>query len=90
MKPFVEFPKLGIKFNIDREAFAIGNKPVYWYGIIIAVGLLLGIFAAVKLGKRKNISSDTIFDIALWGIPSAVVSARLYYVIFEFKFCGMK
>lgn len=84
MKPFIEFPRLGIKLNIDRVAFSIGDKPVYWYGIIIAAGLLLGIFAAVNLAKRKNISSDTIYDIALWGIPSAVVCARLYYVIFEF------
>lgn len=85
MNSYIEFPHMGIKLFIDRVAFSIGTKPVYWYGIIIAAGLILGIFAAVRLAKSRGISSDTIFDIVLWGLPSAVVCARIYYVIFEFE-----
>lgn len=85
MDSYIEFPGLGLKFAIDRVAFDIGNKPVYWYGIIIAMGLLLGIFVAVMMGKKRNISSDTVFDIVLWGLPSAVICARIYYVVFEFE-----
>ena len=84
MNSYIEFPHMGLRFNIDRVAFNLGNKPVYWYGIIIAAGLLLGIFAASRLAKRRNISTDTLFDIVLWALPSAVICARLYYVIFEF------
>lgn len=84
MNPYIEFPKLGLKFNIDRVAFAIGNKEVYWYGIIIAFGLVLAIVVGLPLAKRKNVTSDNIFDIVLWGLPSAVICARLYYVIFQF------
>ena len=84
MKSFVEFPSLGIRLNIERVAFYVGDKPVYWYGIIIAIGLLLGVMTVLPLAKKKNISSDTIYDIVLWGLPSAVVCARVYYVAFEF------
>ena len=85
MNSYVEFPALGIKFALDRVAFTIGSKPVYWYGIIIALGLLLGVYMAVFLGKKRGVSSDTVFDIVLWGLPSAIVCARLYYVLFEFE-----
>ena len=84
MNSYIEFPALGIKLFIDRVAFYIGTKPIYWYGIIIATGLLLGIFAAVRLAKSRGVSSDYVYDIVLWGLPSAVVCARLYYVIFQF------
>ena len=85
MNSYVEFPALGIKFALDRVAFTIGSKPVYWYGIIIALGLLLGVYMAVFLGKKRGVSSDAVFDIVLWGLPSAIVCARLYYVLFEFE-----
>lgn len=84
MKPYIEFPHLGIKLFIDRVAFHIGAKPIYWYGIIIACGLVIAAAAAVRLGKRNGVSSDTILDIVLWGIPSGIICARLYYVIFSF------
>lgn len=85
MNSYIEFPHMGIKLFIDRVAFNIGIKPVYWYGIIIAAGLILGIFAAAMLAKSRKISTDAVFDIVLWGLPSAVVCARIYYVIFEFE-----
>ena len=37
----ISFPGLGLSFNPSRVAFSIGNKPIYWYGIIIAAGFLL-------------------------------------------------
>ena len=84
MRPYIEFPHLGIKLFIDRVAFYIGAKPIYWYGIIIACGLVIAAAAAVRLGKRNGVSSDTILDIVLLGIPSGIICARLYYVIFSF------
>ena len=55
----VTFPGLGLEFNINREAFSIGSLSVYWYGIIIASGLVLAcIYAFVraeyfKIDKNK-------------------------------------
>ena len=58
MKSFVEFPSLGIRLNIERVAFYVGDKPVYWYGIIIAIGLLLGVMTVLPLAKKKNVTYD--------------------------------
>lgn len=83
MKSYIEFPYMDLKFFIDRVAFNIGAKPVYWYGLIIAVGLVVAAITAIYLGRKNDVSSDTILDIVLWGIPSAIVCARAYYVIFN-------
>ena len=83
MKSYIEFPYMGLKFFVDRVAFYIVDRPVYWYGLIIAMGLVVAAIATIYLGKKNQVSSDTVLDIVLWGIPSAIVCARAYYVIFN-------
>ena len=39
----VQFPGLGLSFEIDRVAFTIGGVSIYWYGVCIAVGLCLAL-----------------------------------------------
>jgi phosphatidylglycerol:prolipoprotein diacylglycerol transferase len=86
MDSFIQFPALGINLNIDRVAFSIGGMPVYWYGVIIGIGLLLGTFFANKVAKLKDLPKDTILDIVLFALPVSVICARLYYVIFEWEY----
>ena len=83
---YISFPKLGIVFNADNVAFSIGAKDIYWYGIIIAVGFVVAIIAGLKLAKKYGVSSETIYDIVIFGTPSAIICARLYYVIFEWEY----
>ena len=77
---------MGIKLNIDRVAVYIGSVPVYWYGIIIGIGVLLGTCLATAVSRKKQLPKDTILDIVLFGLPVAVICARLYYVIFEWDY----
>lgn len=84
-KSYIEFPRLGLHFNIDPVAFCIGGKDIYWYGIIIAIGFAVAVVAAVYLAKKNNLSPDLIYDMVIFGTPSAIVCARLYYVAFEWK-----
>lgn len=80
---YVAFPKLGIKFNIERNAFSLFGMDVYWYGLIIALGLVMGTLCALLVCKKTKISKESIYDLVLYGLPSAIVGARLYYVIFK-------
>ena len=82
---YISFPKLGIMLHADSVAFTIGSKEIYWYGIIIGIGFFTAIVAAVILAKKYGISPDTIYDIALYGTPSAIVCARIYYVAFNWE-----
>ena len=67
---------------IDGRGFEIFGYFVNWYGVIIAFGMALGVLLALKLAKRQGIKTENIIDLALICIPSAIVGARLYYVIF--------
>ena len=71
---------------IDRIAFEIGPITVYWYGIIIATGIALGWLLATRESKRLGLDKDIFSDLLLWAIPISIISARLYYVIFQWDY----
>lgn len=69
-------------YNPPADGFSIGGVEIKFYGIIMALSMLLGVILACKLAKKKGIKSDDIFLLALIVLPCAVVGARLYYCIF--------
>lgn len=71
---------------IDRVAFELGPISIYWYGIIIATGALLGLYIASRESNRLGLPKDTFTDLVVWGVPVAIVFARLYYVTFEWEY----
>lgn len=79
----ISFPGLGLTFTLNRVAFTLLGRPVYWYGIIIASGLLLAVFLCGKWGKRFGITEDQITDMMICAVPVALVAIRAYYVIFN-------
>ena len=81
----VNFPGLGLYFNLNRVAFEIFGKEIYWYGIIIGTGLLLAVLLCVWEAKRVGLPEDTMVDIALIGTPSAIICARIYFVAWNWK-----
>ena len=79
----VSFPKLGLEFNINPNALQIGSFRITWYGVIIAVGILLAMLMAFRNAKRFGVNADKLVDVVLGGLIGGVVGARLYYVIFS-------
>lgn len=69
--------------NIDNVAFQLFGRNIYWYGIIIAVGVLAGFFLATLDAKRRKLPGDLSTDMVIWAMIFAIVFARLYYVIFD-------
>ncbi|MEG2676783.1 MAG: prolipoprotein diacylglyceryl transferase [Oscillospiraceae bacterium] len=82
MSTIVSFPGLGIEFPLNRVAFSIGNFEIYWYGVLIGLGLALGIVYALKKSKEFGIDSDRMLDVIIIGTIVGVIGARLYYVVF--------
>ncbi|MBP8855464.1 MAG: prolipoprotein diacylglyceryl transferase [Oscillospiraceae bacterium] len=82
MSNFVEFPKLGIGFTVNRVAFSIGDFNVYWYGVLIGLGMLLALLFAFRKAKEFGIDEDRMIDVILLTTVCAVLCARAYYVIF--------
>ena len=50
MTNLVQFPGLGLSFELDRVAFSIGSMNIYWYGVCIAVGMCLALAACGTSG----------------------------------------
>ncbi len=73
----------GITLNVNPVAFTIAGWSVYWYGIIIAVGVFTALFYAMKNGNRFGIDPNRIFDSFIIVLPCAILGARAYYIIFS-------
>ena len=82
--PSIWFVDLGIKINeLNPIAFNLFGINIYWYGIIIFIGMITGYFVVKKETKRTNQNFDIYSDFLLIGIICGVIGARLYYVIWE-------
>ena len=78
----ISFPGLGININ-PPKGFSVGSCEVLFYGVAIALGLLLCCIYGLRRGKDFGLTQDDILDGALWIIPFAIICARLYYCIFS-------
>lgn len=82
--PEIWFPNLGIKIqHLSRVAITIFNIDIYWYAIIIVIGILCGLLLAQHEAKRTNQNPDIYWDFAIIAIFISIICARLYYVIFS-------
>ena len=66
--------------------FGIQGLNIAWYGVIIACGLLLGIWLGTYRAKKRGWSSDLLLDFILLAVPLAIIGARTYYVAFEWEY----
>ncbi len=77
----IVFPGLGISLNVDNEAFSIFGLSIKWYGVMIALGMLLAMIYCFNRTKEYGLDSDRLIDAVFAGVVGAVIGARLYYVV---------
>ena len=80
----ISFPFLGIEVNPGR-IFQIGPLTVHYYGLIIAIGLVLAVCYAMKRSDQFGLKEDDILDGVLWVTPFAIICARIYYCAFSWQ-----
>lgn len=73
-------PFLAIEINIDPTLAEIGPFTLTWHGLFTAIGIIAGVTLAVWLGKRDGIPAEIGQEVALVGVPAAIVGARLFFV----------
>ena len=71
---------------IDPIALSLGPIQIHWYGVIIGVAIALGLYLVVRESNKRGLDKDLFIDLMLWAIPIAILSARAYYVIFEWDY----
>lgn len=81
----ISFPRLGLEFTVSRTAFSIGSFSVYWYGLIIVLGIVIAILYGTNEIKKSAVDSDDFYNMLVIAVPAAIVGARLYYVMFRLE-----
>ena len=71
---------------LNRVFLQLGPLTIYWYAVFIMSGVGLGLFLAVREGKRMGIGSEFFYDLVTYGLPISIVCARLYYVLFSLDY----
>ena len=85
--PDIWFPNLGIEIEkLSRVAFSVLGKDVYWYGIFIGMGVILGVVFAMLEAKRTKQDPDLYVDFVIYALIFAIIGARLYYVAFSWDY----
>lgn len=81
----ITFPILNLKLNISPIAFTIFGIDIYWYAIIMVSAFIIAMLIFKLRDGKFNIKYSEILDLAIYLIPISIISARLYYVLFNLE-----
>ena len=88
MTNIIGFPGIGLELNINRVAFTLFGRDIYWYALCILTGYLLAMLFVTSTCKKRGVEPDHIVDICIWGLIFGIVGARIYYCIFDWESIG--
>ncbi|MBS4178409.1 prolipoprotein diacylglyceryl transferase [Lederbergia citrea] len=71
---------------INPVALKLGPLAIHWYGVIIGLGIALALYLAIRESEKHKLDKDTFTDLMIWAIPIAIISARIYYVFFQWEY----
>ena len=71
---------------MNRIAFTVGNIKIYWYAIMICIGMLVAIFLGCKEAKRQKINMDFFINLIFYMLLFGILGTRLYYVLFNLDY----
>jgi len=63
----------------------LGHVHIYTYGFFVALGIVAGMWIAVKEGQKSGIEKDQVMDITFYAVLSGIIGARLFYVVLNFS-----
>ena len=82
----ISFPLLGDWTINPPSYFTVFGRPIYFYGILIALGFMIAILFCARLAPKFGIPTDSFYDLTLWLIPLSILGARLYFVVFNLEY----
>ena len=82
----IRFVHLGITIEHLKSSISVFGFRIAFYGIIIGIGMLAGIWIAQSDAKRRGQDPELYLDFALYAIICSIIGARIYYVLFEWDY----
>ncbi len=86
MNTDINFPNLHIHLDNVGKNIEVFGFSIAYYGIVIAIGMLLGVTLILHNAKKAGVSEDTCLDVCLYSLIFGVIGARIYYVIFAWDY----
>ena len=84
MTNIISFPNLNIgPLLIDPVAMIVMGREIMWYGVIITFAIVMGVMYVLSRAKKEKLHTDDVYDYALIVVTTAILFARLYYVVFD-------
>ena len=84
MKNIIMFPNLNLgPYIIDPVAIVAFGREIMWYGVIITAAIICGVMYVMHRAKKEKLLEDDVYDYALIVVSTAILFARLYYVVFD-------
>ncbi|WP_057809204.1 prolipoprotein diacylglyceryl transferase [Furfurilactobacillus siliginis] len=71
---------------LNPIAIHLGPLEVHWYGVIITTAVFIALWLSLREARRRGLDPDDLYDFLLWALPVALISARLYYVAFQWDY----
>ncbi len=81
----IDFPHLGIHLERVGKTFTIGGFEIAYYGVAIALGILLGATLAFLYARHCGEELNDYENVLLLGIIFGIIGARAYFVIFSWQ-----
>lgn len=82
--------EIGVDYStiepLNRVFLQLGPITIYWYAVFIMSGVALGLFLAIREGKKMGINSEFFYDLVTYGLPISIIGARIYYVAFSWDY----
>ncbi len=82
----IAFPNIGIYLSYVPKSFTVFGYEIALYGITMALGILGGLFVALRIAKKTGQNPDDYTNIALLGVVLGLLGARTYYVAFSWDY----
>ncbi len=80
----VAFPNLNLGPTVlNPVAFNLFGRDIMWYGVIITAAIICGVIYVLMRAKKEQMLEDDVYDCALIVVVTAIIFARLYYVVFD-------
>lgn len=79
----IDFPNIGIHLESVGDHITVFGFDIAYYGMLIGLGILAGIFIAAAEAKRTNQKTEDYYDLTIYAVIFSIIGARLYYVIFS-------
>ncbi len=71
---------------MSRVALDLGIIKIYWYSILVFLGIVAACFLIYKESKKQKLKKDDLIDLLFYGLIFGIIGARIYYVLFNISY----